>query len=248
MLNYSEEGEIHIRINDFNKKNKILLIVIVAIVAIISYYFIFDRKEEWLNNQEQNLEIKEEIKTNDQIENNSNEQQLEKNENIIVHVSGAVNKEGIVELKNNSRIIDAIDKAGGLKDEADITNINLAYIIEDGMKIHIPSKEEKESTIIVESNIDSGTVGQSNEIKSNNNKKLKININTATKTDLETLPGIGESTALKIIEYRKEKGKFKLIEDIKQVNGIGENKFNKIKELITWVLFWAIKSKMATVL
>lgn len=231
MLNYSEEGEIHIRINDFNKKNKILLILIVAIVAIISYYFIFDRKEEWLNNQEQNLEIKEEIKTNDQIENNSNEQQLEKNENIIVHVSGAVNKEGIVELKNNSRIIDAIDKAGGLKDEADITNINLAYIIEDGMKIHIPSKEEKESTIIVESNIDSGTVEQSNEIKSNNNKK--ININTATKTDLETLPGIGESTALKIIEYRKEKGKFKLIEDIKQVNGIGENKFNKIKELIT---------------
>jgi len=233
LLNYSEEGEIHIRINDINKKNKILLIVIVAIVAIISYYFIFDRKEEWLNNQEQNLEIKEEIKTNDQIENNSNEQQLEKNENIIVHVSGAVNKEGIVELKNNSRIIDAIDKAGGLKDEADITNINLAYIIEDGMKIHIPSKEEKESTIIVESNIDSGTVEQSNEIKSNNNKKLKININTATKTDLETLPGIGESTALKIIEYRKEKGKFKLIEDIKQVNGIGENKFNKIKELIT---------------
>lgn len=233
MLNYSEEGEIHIRINDFNKKNKILLIVIVAIVAISSYYFIFDRKEEWLNNQEQNLEIKEEIKTNDQIENNSNEQQLEKNENIIVHVSGAVNKEGIVELKNNSRIIDAIDKAGGLKDEADITNINLAYIIEDGMKIHIPSKEEKESTIIVESNIDSGTVEQSNEIKSNNNKKLKININTATKTDLETLPGIGESTALKIIEYRKKKGKFKLIEDIKQVNGIGENKFNKIKELIT---------------
>ena len=233
MLNYSEEGEIHIRINDINKKNKILLIVIVAIVAIISYYFIFDRKEEWLNNQEQNLEIKEEIKTNDQIENNSNEQQLEKNENIIVHVSGAVNKEGIVELKNNSRIIDAIDKAGGLKDEADITNINLAYIIEDGMKIHIPSKEEKQSTIIVESNIDSGTVEQSNEIKSNNNKKLKININTATKTDLETLPGIGESTALKIIEYRKEKGKFKLIEDIKQVNGIGENKFNKIKELIT---------------
>ena len=233
MLNYSEEGEINIRINDFNKKNKILLIVIVAIVAIISYYFIFDRKEEWLNNQEQNLEIKEEIKTNDQIENNSNEQQLEKNENIIVHVSGAVNKEGIVELKNNSRIIDAIDKAGGLKDEADITNINLAYIIEDGMKIHIPSKEEKESTIIVESNIDSGTVEQSNEIKSNNNKKLKININTATKTDLETLPGIGESTALKIIEYRKEKGKFKLIEDIKQLNGIGENKFNKIKELIT---------------
>ena len=227
MLNYSEEGEIHIRINDFNKKNKILLIVIVAIVAIISYYFIFDKREEWSSNQEQNLEI------NDQIENNSNEQQIEKNENIIVHVSGAVNKEGIVELKNNSRMIDAIDKAGGLRDEADIRNINLAYIIEDGMKIHIPSKEEKESTIIAEGNTDSEIVKQSNVIKSDNNKKSKININTATKTDLETLPGIGESTALKIIEYRKEKGKFKLKEDIKQVNGIGDSKFNKIKELIT---------------
>lgn len=204
-----------------------ILIVIVAIVAIISYYFIFDKREEWSSNQEQNLEI------NDQIENNSNEQQIEKNENIIVHVSGAVNKEGIVELKNNSRMIDAIDKAGGLRDEADIRNINLAYIIEDGMKIHIPSKEEKESTIIAEGNTDSEIVKQSNVIKSDNNKKSKININTATKTDLETLPGIGESTALKIIEYRKEKGKFKLIEDIKQVNGIGDSKFNKIKELIT---------------
>lgn len=204
-----------------------ILIVIVAIVAIISYYFIFDKREEWSSNQEQNLEI------NDQIENNSNEQQIEKNENIIVHVSGAVNKEGIVELKNNSRMIDAIDKAGGLRDEADIRNINLAYIIEDGMKIHIPSKEEKESTIIAEGNTDSEIVKQSNVIKSDNNKKSKININTATKTDLETLPGIGESTALKIIEYRKKKGKFKLIEDIKQVNGIGDSKFNKIKELIT---------------
>lgn len=204
-----------------------ILIVIVAIVAIISYYFIFDKREEWSSNQEQNLEI------NDQIENNSNEQQIEKNENIIVHVSGAVNKEGIVELKNNSRMIDAIDKAGGLRDEADIRNINLAYIIEDGMKIHIPSKEEKEPTIIAEGNTDSEIVKQSNVIKSDNNKKSKININTATKTDLETLPGIGESTALKIIEYRKEKGKFKLKEDIKQVNGIGDSKFNKIKELIT---------------
>ena len=93
-------------------------------------------------------------------------------------------------MKNNSRIIDAIDKAGGLKDEADIRNINLAYIIEDGMKIHIPSKEEKESTIIAEDNTDSEIVKQSNVIKSDNNKKSKININTATKTDLETLPGI----------------------------------------------------------
>ena len=70
--------------------------------------------------------------------------------------------------------------------------------------------------------------------KSNTNiKNKKININTATQTELETLPGIGPSTALKIIEYRKQNGKFKKIEEISNINGIGENKYNKIKDLIT---------------
>ena len=135
----------------------------------------------------------------------------------------------------NSRVADAIEEAGGLKENADIEKINLAYLVEDGMKINIPSKNER-TTEEEQSNIkeiQNSNVVQEENINFENNKSSKVNINTATKTELETLPGIGQSTALKIIEYRKEKGKFKNIEEIKQVNGIGENKFNKIKNLIS---------------
>lgn len=78
----------------------------------------------------------------------------------------------------------------------------------------------------------SNTVNIENTSKTKEKQNAKININTATQTELETLPGIGPSTALKIIAYRKEKGKFKTIEDIKEVSGIGESKFNNIKDSI----------------
>ena len=101
------------------------------------------------------------------------------------------------------------------------------------MKINIPSKNESmnESTNEAINNTES-YITKENSNSSNNTKTSKININSATQTELETLPGIGPSTALKIINYRKEKGKFNKIEDIKNVNGIGESKFNKIKEFI----------------
>ena len=119
--------------------------------------------------------------------------------------------------------------AGGLKEEADLKQINLAYVLEDGMKINIPSKNESRNEA---SNNTENYTTKENLNSSNNAKTSKVNINSATQTELETLPGIGPSTALKIINYRKEKGKFNKIEDIKNVNGIGESKFNKIKEFI----------------
>ena len=107
------------------------------------------------------------------------------------------------------------------------------------MKIYVPSKTEtkdKEEIIYQEKSKEyKAREDSSLEIEGDNknfNKTQKVNINTASQTELETLPGIGTSTALKIIEYRKEKGKFKNIEDIKNVKGIGENKYNKIKDLI----------------
>ena len=106
------------------------------------------------------------------------------------------------------------------------------------MKIHIPTKQEKESqenhtnttkeTIITSS----GELKEQEEIEKISQKNTKVNINTATQTQLETLPTIGPSTAMKIITYRKENGKFSKIEDIKQVSGIGDSKYNKIKDLI----------------
>ena len=155
-----------------------------------------------------------------------------------MHVSGAVNKENVYELKENSRISDAIEKAGGLREDAYIDDINLAFKLEDGMKVHIPTKQEKEEElnslyVISSSGLENqeNTKGKGESIQSN--VKNKVNINTATQAELETLPGIGSSTASKIIQYRNEKGRFNKIDEIKEVSGIGEAKFEKIKNYIT---------------
>ncbi len=133
----------------------------------------------------------------------------------------------VITLPEDSRISDAIDAAGGLTENADLTNINLAYILEDGEKIYIPKKGE---TITDSNNTNSNSISSSTSIST---KSSKININKATQTELELISGIGPSTALKIINYRKENGNFKKIEDIKNVPGIGDAKFNQIKDYIT---------------
>ena len=220
-------------------KNKKISLGVLAIIIIISIcYYIYSENIDFLNVQEQNLEIDEQELENSNTEDKNNiDKAKEENNLIIVHVSGAVNQEGIVELGENSRIADAIEKAGGLKEEACIEEINLAYVLEDGMKIHIPTIEEQNKTNdSVENNNNLYITSESNlSSEKNNNKKQtsKININTATQEELETLPGIGPSTALKIINYRNENGKFKSIEDIKEVSGIGESKFNNIKSMIS---------------
>ncbi len=131
-------------------------------------------------------------------------------------------------------------KHGGVKEEADTEDINLAYRLEDGMKIHIPTKQEKRNSNTINSVEDTKektenyvTTSSGANVKEEKKDIFKVNINTATQTQLETLPGIGASTATKILTYRKEKGKFKKIEDIKEVTGIGEAKFEKIKDSIT---------------
>lgn len=229
--------------SNLNKNQKIIIIVIVSIIVASICYYVYVKDKSSLDLQSQKLEI-EQNQTNS-TENNIEEEKSSGN-NIIVHISGAVNKEGIVELKENSRIADAIEKAEGLKEEACIDEINLAYILEDGMKIHIPTKEEVNSEKEVQSqeyitksrgtNVEDDSKNNNNSSQSPNGTTLvqnsKININTATQTELETLPGIGPSTAVKIINYREQQGKFKSVEDIKNVSGIGDSKFNKIKDLI----------------
>lgn len=118
-------------------------------------------------------------------------------------------------------------RLGGLTSDADITNVNLAYKVDDGQKIYIPNKAESSDikNIVTKENGE----GIVQEVRILN----KVNINTATQTELETLSGIGPSTALKIITYRSQNGKFKTIEDIKNVPGIGESKFKQIENEIT---------------
>lgn len=151
-------------------------------------------------------------------------------EEIIVHITGEIVNEGIVKIKKDSRIADVIEQAGGTTEEADLSKVNLAYQVKDGQKIYIPNINDKENQKEVQDYIteDAGA----DVIIENEENGSKVNINSATQTELETLSGIGPSTALKIINYRKENGEFKQIEDIKNVPGIGEAKFEGLKEEI----------------
>ena len=204
-----------------NKKIIFIVIIISGMIYGIFNYFTQNKNKENLENISQDIII------NNQTENTTEENNNQ--EKIVIHITGAICNEGIYELEENSRIADAVKMAGGLKEDADLKQINLAYVLEDGMKINIPSKNESTNE---PSNNTESYITKENLNTSNNVKTSKVNINSATQTELETLPGIGPSTALKIINYRKEKGKFNKIEDIKNVNGIGESKFNKIKEFI----------------
>lgn len=151
---------------------------------------------------------------------------------VVVHMTGCVKNPGVVKLKEGSRIEDAIEAAGGLTDDADISNVNLAYVLDDGTKIKIPSVNEigKDDSYISE---ESGADVILNENTGGVEKSSIVNINKASEVELQTLPGIGASLAGRIIEYRETNGKFKSIEDIKNVSGIGEAKFDSIKDFIT---------------
>lgn len=203
------------------KKNKKIILVVLAIIILFFWNF-FNSKNE--NNQIEENELNV-AKTNSTEENSETEENI-----IVVHVTGEVKNPGIVRVKEGSRIEDIIEAAGGLTENADITNVNLAYLVEDGMKIRIPSNNEEDLASKNYITSDSGNgVLISEEEDSNSNI---VNINEATQTDLETLPGIGPSLATRIIEYREENGRFKEIEDLKKVRGIGDSKFENIKEYI----------------
>ena len=202
-----------------NKQKKIVIIVgIIIIIGIL--YFIYNGIDKKSTDQIDNNMLS--------IENNTKENEGSK-ELVIVHITGAVKTPGIVKLPEGARIEDAIDNAGGLTEDADISDVNLAYVLEDGIKIKIPTiSEEKNEEIIINS---SGEGIVEKEISNNSENKI-ININKANETDLQTLPGIGASLAGRIVEYRNSNGKFNEIEDIKNVSGIGDSKYENIKNFI----------------
>lgn len=205
----------------FLKNKKIVLVVIVIFLSIL--YFIANKSIQKYNDDF----IEENVETNQ--------------EKIYIYVTGEVNIPGVVILNKGSRISDAINAAGGVTNNANTTKINLVYVLEDGMKVRIPSNKELNNNSSFEYITTKSGEGANENIekeeKTENkvNKKTTslVNINTATQTELETLPGIGPSIALKIINYRKENGKFSNVEELKNVNGIGENKFEAMKKYVT---------------
>ena len=161
--------------------------IIVVIVGIIGYYFYTHLQ----TNEEEILEIEEKNTiqtTNKTIENIEEEQ-------IIVHIAGEVKNQGIIKTTEGARIADIIEQAGGLNEEADITDINLAYPVEDGQKITIPKKGQETNEYITEESTSNPT--NNTDTQTTNTKNQKINLNKATQEELQTLQGIRRSNSTK---------------------------------------------------
>ena len=227
------------------KKNFIIIIVIIAIssVFLIKNNKFIEKNDSYVvsgaESEKSNLENND-IEKNDnnqgdfsKIENIEDVKTVDKPENmtkkISIYISGAVNSPGVVELKSNDRLMEGVKLCDGLTDEADTNRINLAMKVKDEGHYIIPKEGEEialnDSNENVENNNNDG-----NDNTEGDNKK--ININGASKEELDSLPGVGEVTAQKIIDYRDENKEFKSIDEIKNVKGIGENKFNDLKDYI----------------
>lgn len=140
------------------------------------------------------------------------------NTDIYVHICGAVINPGVYQVPAGTRVYQALELAGGSSDDAYLSGINLADKLADGQKVYIPAEGENAEGVL---STDSGGV-----------QSVMININTASEAELMTLPGIGQSRAKDIINYRVKNGLFESIDDIMKVSGIKEAAFEKIKDLI----------------
>lgn len=192
------------------QRGKIIFIVILGILIVIGSFYSF-----W-----QKTAVSESTSSGDVLAKGARATE-EKTSEIVVYISGAVNKPGVFKLPNNARVIDLVTMAGGLAPEADISKINMAQLMKDGMHINVVAR--------------SVVLGGGDPLVTGSKVKVstKININTADKSELDTLPGIGPSLAERILEYRQTNGSFNDIDELKKVTGIGPSKFEKIKDKVT---------------
>ncbi|WP_242871348.1 helix-hairpin-helix domain-containing protein [Romboutsia hominis] len=217
-----------------NKQKKVAIVILITVFSISAtvinrglkvrdnvYVVSKSEKEET-----KNLKYDEQMDKDKILEKTANKNDINENKSkeIRIFISGEVKNPGVVTIENSKRLIDAIDLLGGFTEEADLNKINLAMTIEDEMHYIIPKIGE-------EINNNNENVTQNNTKSQEDNSK--ININIANVSDLDKLPGVGEATANKILNYREEKGQFKSIEEIKNVNGIGDKKYEDIKDMIT---------------
>lgn len=205
-------------------KKKIIVFILILLICPIGLIikdkleskediYVLTEKEKSLDESMEETEIK-------KGENNIT------NKEITVYVSGAVNKPGIVTLNEGDRLATAVEKVGGTTKKADLNGVNMAIKLKDEMHYIIPRIGD------VVKNSASEVISDGNFNQAESSKTSQININTATIEELDKLPGVGEATANKIVNHRSESGEFKSIEEIKNVNGIGDKKFEEMKNLI----------------
>ncbi|MCR4257504.1 helix-hairpin-helix domain-containing protein [Streptococcus uberis] len=206
----------------FKEKKLGILLAIVSLVLIICITFFFKIKEDdkkvTLPSQ---MNLTENLSTtaqNDREEEKTNPEM----ETIMVDIKGAVVKEGVYQLQRNSRVTDAIQIAGGLRDDADPNAINLAQKLSDEAILYVARKGENKSIIDSQGQ-------QSSSTEQGGQRDQKVNINKATIEDLRKIPGIGEKRAQEILDARDSKGGFKSIDDLLTISGIGQKTLEKIK-------------------
>ncbi|PMC82574.1 helix-hairpin-helix domain-containing protein [Anaerococcus hydrogenalis] len=204
---------------DADKKDKLIIALIIGIVIILSRNFVNNQKKDELVFENTSSSVS--IEAN-QLSNKETREKIENNNTTMkVHISGEINKPGVYDIKDNYRLEDLVNDAGGLTNNADINKINLAMKLEDQMHIIIPNKNNQENNQTQDQLV----------TPTNTNENKKININSADKNSLMTLPNIGDKRAEAIIEYR-QRNKFNKIDDIKNVSGIGDKYFEAMKDMI----------------
>lgn len=199
------------------KEHKVYVIPGVLLVVILVFYLMMHGKGDetaqgdWEQAQPPFLEEETEMEPEDE----------EEGEEMLVDVKGAVRNPGVYYAKPGQRVIDMIEEAGGLMEDADESALNFAMRVVDEMVIYVPRTGEEPGSREVIS------------LPEETEKEGKVNLNQADQSQLETLPGVGPSKAAAIIEYREKNGPFKVIEDLMLVSGFGEKTFEKLKDKIT---------------
>lgn len=193
---------------DLTKREKIGLCIFAVIIIFILSIFYFNNKSKT------EIEV---INKNQAKESNYTSQE---NKIIKVYIAGEIKKPGVYSLCEGDRVIKLVEAAGGFTDRADISSINLAMKLRDEDYIKVPEK------VLISQGSGTNSTGTALQ-------NQKINLNTADKEQLKTLPRIGDAMAQRIIDYREKNGLFKRIEDLKKVSGIGEKVFENLKDKIT---------------
>jgi competence protein ComEA len=205
---------------NLSRQEKIVFLFIISVLLAIFSWKLYSKERN-------NITI---VPAVTSLENSIEEENKIVEENIcIIHIAGAVHKPGVYQLNDDERIIDAVKIAGGATEQANVDAVNLAAHIYDGQKIVIPFNVE-ENDEINKQNLTTSKTFEQYQYSSNSNL---INLNTANSHQLETLPGIGPVLAKSILDYREKYGLFRDIKNIQDVSGIGEKRFESIKEYIT---------------
>ena len=217
-------------------KNKIITLVFILCTILIIIWSVSDEQSTKEISEEKKLKTENKIKE-------KKEEKTQNDKKVIVDIKGEINNPGVYELTDKNNVNDVINMAGGLTKNSDTSNINLSKKLIDEMVIIVYSKEEirkskieKQQTCPTYNNACITSSDEKSKLvntKDTTKENTKININTASKEELQSITGIGETKAEAIIEYRNKNGKFTKIEDIKNVSGIGEAAFEKIKNQIT---------------